>query len=91
MKKIKEDQFDPGKEYEIDAEFIQPEPHTCAQPNYTRKFDEILDYVIEEYEDDYFTVAQLEPLINRVMCQLYLGYWKNQLKSKLKMRLISQI
>lgn len=91
MKKIKEDQFDPGKDYEIDAEFIRPETQTCAQPNYNRKFDAILDYVIEEYEDDYFTVAQLEPLINRVMCQLYPGFWKTQLRSKLKNRLISQI
>jgi len=92
MLKLKEDEiWKPEQVYEVDKDHERPETLTCHEPNYSRRFDEVLDYVITEYEDEYFTTTQLEPIINRVMCQLYPGYWKNQMKQKLKLRLISQI
>jgi len=92
MLKLKEDEiWKPEQVYEVDKEHERSETLTCHEPNYSRRFDEVLDYVITEYEDEYFTTIQLEPIINRVMCQLYPGYWKNQMKQKLKLRLISQI
>lgn len=48
----------------------------------------VMDLVIEEYQDCFFTSSLLEPIVNRVMLHFRPKYWKGVLKDKLMEKLI---
>ena len=94
---LKDLEYPESEEYEVD-EMFKPYPshsdlfnkipsHTpeCAEG---KKLKIVIDLVIDEYKDTYFTLSQLEPMINRIMSRYFQYYWKWQMAQNLINRLI---
>lgn len=85
LAKIKKDQSIQVKKqvYDVDPEYEADVPYKLdISLNY------VMELVIEEYKDSFFTLSLLEPVVNRVMMYFNPVSWSLLLKDKLKEKLI---
>lgn len=68
--------------YEVDAD------HEKASVKYQLSKDEAINIILDEYRDEFFTISQLECVVNRVMMTFSPERWKNVLANKLSERFL---